>query len=698
MATDLLQQISDSAGTRYLNRAYQRSFSLNVFQMNAVELMGAVQRIRDPDQAIALMMEKNQEAGRQAHRELNRYVHNFVSSALTLVEHTRVFMRKHYAGTELLATYEEQAKASFAESAVAQFVQGLRNYMLHRGLPNSSMFMNFTANPGAKDGSGSARTGVRYGTASLLDWKDWKPVARVYLERAGEHLDLHEFVQEYLTLVNQFHGWLDATLAAHHQSDLEELDQIQAQFHSIESARRVSSAKPAEQPNSGTIGLFEFTAIQATELDQISTTLLSKIRELHFQKIPKGFDTERPTTTITDRETMGPVSLWGKEVGGETAFMFIRHEEKYYGLRERDYEALDGLIAAVMKSAWARDGLSREFVKTTFCDWARQLFSADGEPFSKALAASARGSVKKVEVWAPIANMEVEQGFYFGPVRVESITAAAMEHLRKRVPVTRPEQEKQVGQLFEKLRQDFQGYAAMVVSMEAEPLAAQKRALQIAQDALSLLRFFSPAASRSFMFSPVALMGADCIPTSKLIVLPEEGFIFSQDTLPRSVGHWRLSIQQISALKSDLLDVAASLVVPESLSEFALSVRASLITYSKGTTSADPLDRLRSCVFSLEGVLLRHEMEPRAHSVSNRMSFLLAHHEAERDAIKQTVRQIYWLQDQPQLTAQSRGEDELLTVFTAYAYDVLCLALRNTPTFSSKGQFVIEVDRIGLST
>lgn len=205
-AADLLRKIRDSAGSGYLNRAHQRSFSLNVFQMNAVELMEAAQRVKDPDQGMALMMEKNREAGRQAHRELNRHVHNFVSSALTLVEHTRVFMRKHYAGTDLIETYEKQVTVTFAQSPVVQFVQGLRNYMLHRDLPNSSMFMKFTPKPGMTDGSGTTETGVHYDTASLLDWDGWKPVARTYLEQVGAHLDLHESAQEYLTLVNQFHG------------------------------------------------------------------------------------------------------------------------------------------------------------------------------------------------------------------------------------------------------------------------------------------------------------------------------------------------------------------------------------------------------------------------------------------------------------------------------------------------------------
>lgn len=189
-AADLFRKITDSAGSSYLNRAHQRSFSLNVFQMNVVEFTEAAQRVKDPDQGMALMIEKNREVGRQADRELNRHVHNFVSSALTLVDHTRVFMMKHYAGTELMVAYERQVVTTFAQSPVAQFVQVLRNYMMHRGLPSSSMFMKFTTSLGAVDGSGTEETGVHYDTVSLLDWKDWKPVARTYLEQAGEHLDL----------------------------------------------------------------------------------------------------------------------------------------------------------------------------------------------------------------------------------------------------------------------------------------------------------------------------------------------------------------------------------------------------------------------------------------------------------------------------------------------------------------------------
>lgn len=694
--SDLWEQIKDSAGSRYLNLAHQRSFSLNVFQMNAVELMEVAQRVKDPNQGMNLMMQNNREAGTQAHRELNRHVHNFVSSALTLVEHTRVFMRKHYAATDLLTIYEKQVTATFAQSPVAQFVQGLRNYMLHRGMPNSSMFMKFTADPEVSDGSGTMETGVRYDTNSLLDWKEWKPVARAYLEQAGDYLDLHESAQEYLTLVNQFHGWLDATLEAHHQTDLQELSCLQARFQATSLQRPAASSESVETFDFEAIQP-EFTSAQIAELGHISSSLLDKIRELHLQVPSQGFPTERPVAVIVDLNDAGPIAFWGKDESGEGAFMFIRREGKSYGLLESDYGYLDSLIDAVMKSTWVRNRLSHKFVLDVLCDWARERFGSSGQSFADTLSIAARKSIKAVDVWAPIANLEVEQGFDFGPVRIESITPAVMEKFRNWVP-SRPEQEREVSQFFEKLKSDIQGYASVVVSMEAEPEIARERALQLAQTAVGLLRFFSPAASDSRMLSSMALVGAEYIPKSKLIVLGESSFALSEGLLSTELGAWRLSMEQIAQLKSELLDTAASLVTPGGLSEFALAIRTSLLTYSKGITFVDPLDRLRNCLSALEGVLLKHEMEPRAHSLTNRMGFFLTRGGVNGEVVKQVVQQVYWLQSQPQLAEQGYREHELMRVFMSYAHAVLCMVLGNAMNFNSKAEFVTEIDHASLSS
>jgi hypothetical protein len=54
---------------QFLNRAHQRTFSLNIFRMNAQELIDITRRVSDPDEGIRLMSQNNRAASLQAHRE-----------------------------------------------------------------------------------------------------------------------------------------------------------------------------------------------------------------------------------------------------------------------------------------------------------------------------------------------------------------------------------------------------------------------------------------------------------------------------------------------------------------------------------------------------------------------------------------------------------------------------------------------------
>lgn len=72
--------------------------------MNSQELIEITRRVNDPDEGLRLMYLHNREAGEQTHREFARRVHNFVAASLTLVDHTRNFMREHYTGAPVLDT------------------------------------------------------------------------------------------------------------------------------------------------------------------------------------------------------------------------------------------------------------------------------------------------------------------------------------------------------------------------------------------------------------------------------------------------------------------------------------------------------------------------------------------------------------------------------------------------------------------
>ena len=205
--SELLNAINSSRGAAHVNRSHQRTFSLNIFRMNAQELIEITRRVNDPDEGLRLMYLKNRDAGQQTHREVARRIHNFVAAAQTLVEHTRIFMREYYGDTAILDRYQAKIDTEFAREPLSRFVQDTRNFMLHNGLPNSEMFLKLESNPDTPEG-GVMQTGIHIPTAPLLEWRSWTAPARKFIEDSGEFVDIETFTEAYTRKAVAFHQWL----------------------------------------------------------------------------------------------------------------------------------------------------------------------------------------------------------------------------------------------------------------------------------------------------------------------------------------------------------------------------------------------------------------------------------------------------------------------------------------------------------
>ncbi|WP_292427276.1 hypothetical protein [Mesorhizobium sp.] len=657
--------------------------------------MEATGRVRDPDQGLSLMSEGNREAGQQAHRELSRHIHNFVASARTLVDHTRVFIKEYYSQSSVLTQYKDQVSLIFSNDPNSKFVHDLRNYMLHKGLPGSQMFLSFHRDPDNQSDAGKIEAGIRLDATSLLEWSGWTAPARLYLETVGKHLDVHQFVESYLVRVNRFHSWLDMTLRKHHQDDLRQLEELQRQLAAersppteitTEESEPVVLAKP-----------FEFTTAQAMDINDTAKALLGNVREMVFAaRSPDQFPTQRPISlNITHQNIVGTPTFWGPDVNGKQVFTFIEQDNKLFGFSEPDYRGLDDLANKAFVAGWVREKLSRRFVDDTFIEWARARFSSDQVEFADALRTKAIKNARLVEVWAPVAHLEIEVAFNFGPIRLAPITSDKIDSLKKLMDHIPTTERLAADQFFKDLREDIQGFAAVVVPIEAEPILAEEKGRLIARDVVSLLRFFSPAADAAWKLCPTALVGSEIVPRSKLLLVWDDAFSMMEKVTAKDVAYWRLSRRDLEYLKAQGLQEAGTLVLPDGLSDFATSVRSSLILYGKGLTFSDPIDRLSHTLSAVEGVLLKHELEPMQASVAARMSFLTTKDRNEREGIQQTVRQAYRLKERPRVSILTPREDELLMTFSVYAHATLRTALRNVESVGSKREFITAVDNLG---
>lgn len=509
--------------------------------------------------------------------------------------------------------------------------------MLHKGLPNSEMYLNFKSNPDPSEG-GIMETGIRIRSAPLLEWDRWSPPARRFIEGAGEFVDILNVAEVYTDKIGAFHNWLQGELDELHQADLKELSALQELINQSD-ASVAAPPSTAGIPQSGAEALevdLAFAPNRAGTLNAAAFSLFGKIRKIDWPaKRSDGFPSERPPgATITNKEMLGVPIVWGDDVAGRRVFAFVYRGTDAFGLDEESFAEVETLIDSIQKSAWARRTLSRSFIEKVIVSWLQFKFaSGETSDLSETIARSARDDVQPRALWAPVAYLEVQTAFVVGPVEIATVTKAMIDERETEALKNSPQQGESITGLFSRLRSRMQGLAAVVVKMESEPQKIKEDGEAIARVVVGLLRFFSPAAYQFPMVCASALLGAEIVPSSNLLVFGDKSFSYSESMLfPGSSPGWRISEGELRDMRHGL-DLVGTLVLPEGLSAFALVVRSSLLLFGTGTTFPSPTERLSYTLSSLEAVLLRHSAEPVEFNVAERMGLLLAQDKAGREDI-----------------------------------------------------------------
>lgn len=225
---ELFTQLHSSKGMEYLNRRKLRAFSFNIFSGNFIEVKKACSIVENPEIGLKLMSESMKEAGTQAHMEVMRLFHNFLAAAKSLVDHTRVFVDEHYAGTGFKQAYEQKVQAEIANDPLMKFIQDLRNYMLHRGLPNGSMSLTITQDP--ETNTQDFVTTVSIDREKLLQWDRWTKPSQTFLASAEKRIKISDISIAYGDRILAFYEWFDHKLEKHHEGDIFTFMKLQKEY------------------------------------------------------------------------------------------------------------------------------------------------------------------------------------------------------------------------------------------------------------------------------------------------------------------------------------------------------------------------------------------------------------------------------------------------------------------------------------
>ncbi|MBD2134436.1 hypothetical protein H6F47_18860 [Sphaerospermopsis sp. FACHB-1094] len=153
--------------------------------------------------------------------ETSRLLHNFLASAGSLVEHTRVIVKRLYSDThQFRKEYDLKKSEELVKNNVQNFIKNLRNYTLHETLPIVELQNSFSEN---------LLLNIQIDVKIIKEsehWKSWED-SENYLNKLGDNIKLIDLVKKYYEVIIGFYTWL--TERQHndiHKADLEKLQEM----------------------------------------------------------------------------------------------------------------------------------------------------------------------------------------------------------------------------------------------------------------------------------------------------------------------------------------------------------------------------------------------------------------------------------------------------------------------------------------
>lgn len=154
-----------------------------------------------------------------------RELHNYVASAVTVVDHARRVLRGRTG-----ATVDEFArrKTEMNASGLVPFVHCLRSFVLHRQLPFLGHEVRLQPQPGVL-----ATSDLRLSVEELMGWDGWTAPAKAFLATQQEAIPLRPVIVDHAELLMGLNLWLYEQLAAANESALDEVNELVTERNAI---------------------------------------------------------------------------------------------------------------------------------------------------------------------------------------------------------------------------------------------------------------------------------------------------------------------------------------------------------------------------------------------------------------------------------------------------------------------------------
>lgn len=198
--------------------------SLKIFTGNYNELRKLLLFHADMPKALPLWDVVNRDKLHAFQREVTRLLHNFVASAMSLIDHSRVLYRELYEPKGRFPEYKEELERRFTKNPLASFVVCLRQYFQHYKAPIVFSEMRWSRESPTFDSK------LKLNKVELEGFSSWKSPAKKFLAKQEDSIDLLNLVEEYYALVMDFYKWFGGRQEEIHSEEFERVDAKQREL------------------------------------------------------------------------------------------------------------------------------------------------------------------------------------------------------------------------------------------------------------------------------------------------------------------------------------------------------------------------------------------------------------------------------------------------------------------------------------
>jgi hypothetical protein len=214
-------KIKNSKGYAIEQKINQFFLTKYTFKHNYLELQKHLSDQLQPETAFRLAYAQHNKELEAIQLETIRYLHNFIASALSLIDHTRVFQRRLFTKDDAFTTeYQAKIDELFVTSPLAAFIVSFRQYVQHYQSPMIANVSNLV------DKAEDMQAKVVIAKADLLDFSKWTAPAKKFIHSLDNELDVVKTTDEYYQLVIGFHGWFEKRQTEIFRAELDELNAL----------------------------------------------------------------------------------------------------------------------------------------------------------------------------------------------------------------------------------------------------------------------------------------------------------------------------------------------------------------------------------------------------------------------------------------------------------------------------------------